>query len=82
MASGAMASIDAPVVLRVGTLSESRARSGRAYYSDPLKPAETRLLMGLSGDRDPATSPIYEAVTEPYRRCRSAEPFSARHMPT
>ncbi len=65
-----------PKALRVGTLLENLGRDpAAAYYSDLafLKPAETRLLMGLSGDRDPATSPIYEAVTEPYRRCRSAD---------
>ncbi len=65
-----------PKALRVGTLLENLGRDPAGdYYSDLafLKPAETRLLMGLSGDRDPATSPVYEAVTEPYRRCRSAD---------
>lgn len=65
-----------PKALRVGTLLENLGRDpAAAYYSDLafMKPAETRVLMGLSGDRDPATSPIYEAVTEPYRRCRSAD---------
>jgi len=65
-----------PKVLRVGTLLENLGRDpAAAYYSDLafLKPAETRILMGLSDDRDPATSPIYEAVTEPYRRCRSGD---------
>ena len=27
--------------------------------------------MGLAPDRDPTTSPVYEQVTEPYRRCPS-----------
>ncbi len=29
--------------------------------------------MGLSPDRDPASSPVYAAVTEPYRRCPSTD---------
>jgi asparagine synthase (glutamine-hydrolysing) len=36
-----------------------------------LKPADARALMGLPADRDPRTSPVYGAVTEPYRRCPS-----------
>jgi asparagine synthase (glutamine-hydrolysing) len=46
-----------------------------AYYADLafLKPADTRILMGLPNDRDPAASPVYAAVTEPYRRCASPD---------
>ena len=46
-----------------------------AYYADLafLKPADARALMGLAPDRDPTTSPVYQAVTEPYRRCRSTD---------
>jgi asparagine synthase (glutamine-hydrolysing) len=63
-----------PRALRVGTLLENLSRDAAgAYYADLafLKPADARLLMGLSPDRDPALSPIYEAVTDPYRRCPS-----------
>jgi asparagine synthase (glutamine-hydrolysing) len=46
-----------------------------AYYADLafLKPVDARALMGLSRDRDPTHSPVYQAVTEPYRRCRSSD---------
>jgi asparagine synthase (glutamine-hydrolysing) len=63
-----------PKPLRAGTLVENLGRDpAGAYYSDLafLKPAEARTLMGLSAHRDPATSPVYAAVTEPYRRCPS-----------
>jgi asparagine synthase (glutamine-hydrolysing) len=63
-----------PQPLRVGTLMENLGRDpAGAYYADLafLKPADTRTLMGLSPDRNPRTSPVYEAVTEPYRRCPS-----------
>ena len=30
--------------------------------------------MGLSPDRDVTSSPVFDAVTEPYRRCPSADP--------
>ena len=61
--------------MRIGTLAENLGRDpAAAYYADLafLKPAATRTLMGLSPDRDPRTSPVYEAVTEPYRRCPSS----------
>jgi asparagine synthase (glutamine-hydrolysing) len=63
-----------PKPLRVGTLAENLGRDpAAAYYSDLafLKPADTRRLMGLDPERDPTTSPVYEQVTEPYRRCPS-----------
>jgi asparagine synthase (glutamine-hydrolysing) len=46
-----------------------------AYYSDLafLKPADTRTLMGLAPDRDPSSSPVFAAVTDPYRRCPSGD---------
>src|SRR5262249_18390195 len=49
--------------------------SATAYYADLafLKPGPTRALMGLPPHADPRTSPVYEAVTEPYRRCLSAD---------
>jgi asparagine synthase (glutamine-hydrolysing) len=65
-----------PKPLRIGTLAENLGRDpAAAYYSDLafLKPADTRLLMGLSPDRDPTASPVYEAVTDPYRRCPSLD---------
>jgi len=64
-----------PRALRAGTLLENLSRDpAGAYYADLafLKPSETRALMGLSPDRDLRTSPVYDAVTEPYRRCPSS----------
>jgi asparagine synthase (glutamine-hydrolysing) len=64
-----------PRALRAGTALENLGRDpAAAYYADLafLKPAEARRLMGLAADRDPAGSPVYQAVTEPYRRCPSA----------
>jgi asparagine synthase (glutamine-hydrolysing) len=48
-----------------------------AYYADLCfqKPADARRLLGLAPDRDPRKSPVYEAVTEPYRRCPSRDPL-------
>src|SRR5262249_2092924 len=66
-----------PKALRAGTLLENLGRDpAGAYYADLafLKPAETRRLMGLSIDPDATKSPVYGAVTEPYRRCPSADP--------
>lgn len=47
-----------------------------AYFSDLcfLKPAVTRRLLGLAPPRSVRDSPVYEAVTQPYRRCPSASP--------
>ena len=66
-----------PRPLRAGTVLENLGRDpAAAYYADLtfLKPAETRRLMGLSPDRDVTSSPVFDAVTEPYRRCPSADP--------
>ncbi|HYN08738.1 MAG TPA: asparagine synthase (glutamine-hydrolyzing) [Vicinamibacterales bacterium] len=63
-----------PRPLRVSTLLENLSRDpAGAYYSDLafLKPADARALLGLPADRDPASSPVYAAVTDPYRRCPS-----------
>jgi asparagine synthase (glutamine-hydrolysing) len=60
----------------VGTVLENLGGDpAAAYYADLafLKPADTRSLMGLSPVRDPRTSPVYEAVTGPYRRCPSSD---------
>ncbi|MQA31301.1 MAG: asparagine synthase (glutamine-hydrolyzing) [Luteitalea sp.] len=65
-----------PKVLRIGTLAENLGRDpAAAYYSDLafLKPPDTRALMGLPPIRDPSLSPVFEAVTEPYRRCPSPD---------
>ena len=65
-----------PRALRAGTLLENLSNDpAAAYYADLafLKPAETRALMGLAPDRDAARSPVYEAATEPYRRCPSSD---------
>lgn len=65
-----------PKPLRVGTLLENLGRDpAGSYYADLtfLKAADTRRLMGLSPDHDPTTSPVYQAVTEPYRRCTSGD---------
>ena len=65
-----------PRALRLGTVLENLGRDpAAAYYADLafLKPGEARRLMGLAPDRDPASSPVYGAVTEPYRRCPSKD---------
>lgn len=65
-----------PKPLRAGTLLENLGRDpAGAYYADLtfLKAAETRRLMGLTPQPDPSSSPVYQAVTEPYRRCTSAD---------
>jgi asparagine synthase (glutamine-hydrolysing) len=65
-----------PKPLRIATLLENLGRDpAAAYYADLafLKPANARRLMGLPSDGDPRSSPVYEAVTEPYRRCPSQD---------
>jgi len=63
-----------PRPLRLGTLAENLGRDpAAAYFADLafLKPADARRLMGLRADRDVTKSPVFEQVTEPYRRCSS-----------
>jgi asparagine synthase (glutamine-hydrolysing) len=63
-----------PKPLRAATVLENLGRDpAAAYYADLtfLKSADARRLMGLSSDGDPTRSPVYQAVTEPYRRCPS-----------
>jgi asparagine synthase (glutamine-hydrolysing) len=63
-----------PRPLRAGTLLENLGNDpAAAYYADLafLKPAETRRLMGLAAGGRPDTSPVFAAVTDPYRRCGS-----------
>jgi asparagine synthase (glutamine-hydrolysing) len=54
-------------------LSGDRAQ---AYYADLcfLKPDAARSVLGLAPLKDPSASPVFEAVTAPYRRCPSADP--------
>ncbi len=64
-----------PHLLRWGTLIENIARDpAAAYYADlcMVKPYQARRLLGLAPLRDPSASSVYEAVTEPYRRCPSS----------
>jgi asparagine synthase (glutamine-hydrolysing) len=65
-----------PRPLRVGTLLENLGRDpAAAYYADLtfLKSADARRLMGQAPHHDPAASPVFEAVTGPYRRCPSRD---------
>jgi asparagine synthase (glutamine-hydrolysing) len=64
-----------PRPLRAGSLLENLGRDpAAAYYADLtfLRPASARSLMGLSPDDRLDRSPVYQAVTEPYRRCPSS----------
>src|SRR5688572_22999231 len=66
-----------PRPLRLGTVLENISRNpADAYFADLtfLKSADTRRLMGLAPHADLSESPVYEAVTEPYRRCNSSDP--------
>jgi asparagine synthase (glutamine-hydrolysing) len=63
-----------PRPLRAGTVLENLGRDpAGAYYADLafLKPADARVLMGVAPDRSVESSPVYQIVTEPYRRCPS-----------
>jgi asparagine synthase (glutamine-hydrolysing) len=63
-----------PRPLRWGTYLENIAREPEAaYYADLcfLKPGAARALLGRAAGNDPRDSPVYEAVTAPYRRCLS-----------
>jgi asparagine synthase (glutamine-hydrolysing) len=63
-----------PRIFRLATILENLGRdSAGAYYADLcfLKPGETRRLMGNGSTGRLEDSPVYQAVTEPYRRCRS-----------
>ena len=66
-----------PKPLRAGTLLENLGRDpAGAYYSDLafLKAPDARRLMGGAPDADVTRSPVYAAVTDPYRRCPSRNP--------
>ena len=63
-----------PRALRLSTILENLGGEPvDAYYSDLclLKPYEARLLLGRAPVRDARDSPVFEAVTAPYRRCPS-----------
>jgi asparagine synthase (glutamine-hydrolysing) len=63
-----------PKPLRAGTILENLGRDpAGAYYADLtfMKPHDARTLMGLAPLRDVTESPVYAAVTDPYRRCPS-----------
>lgn len=64
-----------PRPLRAGNVLENLGRPPEAaYYADLcfVKPWDARALAGRDPSRDPADSPVYEAVTAPYRRCSSS----------
>lgn len=63
-----------PRPLRVGNVLENLGwPEESAYYADLcfVKPWDARALLGFRDSRDPAASPVYDAVTAPYRRCPS-----------
>jgi len=65
-----------PRPLRLGNVLENLGGdAASAYYTDLcfLKPADARSLLGRPPTRTPADSPVYEAVTAPYRRCTSGD---------
>jgi asparagine synthase (glutamine-hydrolysing) len=67
-----------PQPLRLGTIFENLSYDpAAAYYLDLcfLKPPEARALLGLSAPARLSESPVYAAVTDPYRRCDSSEPL-------
>jgi asparagine synthase (glutamine-hydrolysing) len=66
-----------PRALRWGTLLENIGRDpASAYFADlcVVKPDMARRVLGLSPSRDLSDSPVYDVVTEPYRRCPSINP--------
>jgi asparagine synthase (glutamine-hydrolysing) len=66
-----------PRALRWGTFMQNISRdAATAYYTDLcfLKPSDTRRLMGVPEPHDALDSAVYAAVTDPYRRCPSADP--------
>jgi len=67
-----------PRALRLGhTFDNLSVDRAAAYYADLcfLKPAAARSLLGLEPLANPTSSPVFEAVTEPYRRCPSTHPI-------
>jgi asparagine synthase (glutamine-hydrolysing) len=67
-----------PRAFRAGAVLENLSRDpAGAYFADLtfLKSHDARALMGLPLVRDVTRSPVYESVTEPYRRCPSRNPL-------
>ena len=71
-----------PRPLRLGTLLENLSRDpAAAYYAGPLLPQAARGALAARAARhvhDLSDSPVYDAVTEPYRRCPSTSRCSGR----
>jgi asparagine synthase (glutamine-hydrolysing) len=66
-----------PRPLRAGTILKNLSRDpAAAYYADLmfLKHDRARRLMGLGVNGCLEQSPVFQAVTEPYRRCPSDHP--------
>jgi asparagine synthase (glutamine-hydrolysing) len=65
-----------PRALRLARTFENLSRDrAAAYYADLcfLKADGARALLGLPGGSDPTESPVFEAVTAPYRQCPSKD---------
>jgi asparagine synthase (glutamine-hydrolysing) len=65
-----------PRAFRAGSLLENLGRdAATAYFWDLcfLKPAATRALLGRDSTVDVRDTHLYDHVTAPYRRCRSAD---------
>jgi len=63
-----------PRIFRLATVLENLGRDDAgAYYADLcfLKPWQTRRLLALAPSTSLEDSPVYEAVTGPYRKCPS-----------
>jgi asparagine synthase (glutamine-hydrolysing) len=63
-----------PRIFRLGTILQNIARdAAAAYYFDLcfMKPNAARALVGRDPVRDLSATRVYDAVTEPYRRCPS-----------
>lgn len=68
-----------PKPLRIGTVLDNLQQDdATAYFVDLcfLKPGRVRRLLGREPLLDPRASAVFEAVTEPYRRCGSRDPVT------
>lgn len=64
-----------PYPLRLSTVLDNVSRNpAEAYFSDlcAVKPAVARRLLGLPPLAELSDSPVFQTVTEPYRRCSSS----------
>lgn len=67
-----------PKVLRLGTILENLGEDpATAYFADLCfsSPRDVRALLGRAASHDYRESPVYGAVTEPYKSCPSASPI-------